>query len=378
MNDFELPPLSIYVHIPWCERKCPYCDFNSHALSRELPEKIYIEHLIADLEQEVYLAQNRKPVSLYLGGGTPSLLSAEAVKTILTKFEQLLKFPPDIEITLEVNPGTVDAALLRDFKSVGINRLSIGIQSFDDRALSSLGRIHDGSKSREAIEHALNAGFTNLNLDLMFGLPGMNPDDAMKDLEIAASYEVPHLSWYQLTVEPNTYFYSNPPRLPDDDQCWEIFENGCRILSENYQQYEVSAWARQDYQSRHNLNYWEFGDYLGLGAGAHGKITLIDQKTILRTQKTRAPDDYMKDLRQTQRHISVDQKDLPLEFLMNSLRLKAGVHESLFQARTGLSIATINPFLTQQRSHNLLQNSPRLQTTELGYRMLDSILAQYP
>ena len=272
--DSSLPPLSLYVHIPWCVRKCPYCDFNSHAAGPEIPEQAYIQRLISDLEQDLPLAQGRKLTSIFFGGGTPSLFSAEGIGRIITAAEERVGFEEEIEITLEANPGTVEQAKFSGFRSAGINRLSIGIQSFNDSHLSKLGRIHSGEQALAAVGTARRAGFENFNLDLMHGLSGQTLDEARRDIQLATDQGANHISWYQLTIEPNTEFYSRPPRLPEEEVLADIQQMGMELLQDRgYSQYEVSAYARNGESSRHNLNYWQFGDYLGIGAGAHGKIS---------------------------------------------------------------------------------------------------------
>nr|MBP8262565.1 radical SAM family heme chaperone HemW [Pseudomonas sp.] len=276
-ESFELPPLSLYVHIPWCVKKCPYCDFNSHAAGPSLPEEAYVDALLADLEAEREQAQGRPLRSIFFGGGTPSLFSAKALGRFLDGAQQRLSFSEDIEITLEANPGTFEQAKFTAYRQLGINRLSIGIQSFQDSKLKALGRIHDGGEAVRAADMARAAGFDNFNLDLMHGLPEQTLEEALADLHLAIAQQPSHLSWYQLTMEPNTQFWSQPPSLPEDDILWDIQEAGQALLAEQgYAQYETSAYARPQRQARHNLNYWTFGDFIGIGAGAHGKLSHAD------------------------------------------------------------------------------------------------------
>ena len=282
----ELPPLSLYIHIPWCVRKCPYCDFNSHRTPEILPEQEYVQALINDLEESLDWVENRKIQSIFIGGGTPSLFSANSIEKILREVQQRIGFEKDIEITLEANPGTAEQQKFADFKTVGVNRLSIGVQSFDSDHLKTLGRIHDGKQSRQAIDMALKAEFKRLNIDLMHGLPHQNPHSATQDLHTAINTGISHISWYQLTLEPNTEFFSKPPPLPAEDQLADIQEVGQSLLHQaGFRQYEVSAFALDAAACQHNINYWQFGDYLGIGAGAHGKISLVKENTIIRTQK---------------------------------------------------------------------------------------------
>lgn len=283
----NLPPLSLYIHIPWCVQKCPYCDFNSHALKGEVPHDDYVAHLLADLDADLPLAGGRPLHSIFIGGGTPSLLSAEAMQQLLDGVRARLSLPAEAEITMEANPGTVEADRFSGYQRAGINRISIGVQSFSPDKLTRLGRIHGPEEAKRAARLAAGLGLRSFNLDLMHGLPEQSLDEALDDLRQAIALNPPHLSWYQLTIEPNTLFGSRPPVLPDDDALWDIFEQGHRLLSDaGYQQYETSAYAKPGYQCQHNLNYWRFGDYLGIGCGAHGKITFADGR-ILRTVKTR-------------------------------------------------------------------------------------------
>ncbi|MBF3183977.1 radical SAM family heme chaperone HemW, partial [Pseudomonas aeruginosa] len=339
---FQLPPLALYVHIPWCVRKCPYCDFNSHAAGPELPEEAYVDALLADLEQDLRHVHGRRLGSIFFGGGTPSLFSAKALGRLLEGVERRVGFADGIEITLEANPGTFEQVKFADYRRLGINRLSIGVQSFQADKLQALGRIHDGAEAVRAADMARQAGFDNFNLDLMHGLPGQSLDDALADLRQALALAPTHLSWYQLTMEPNTVFWSQPPELPEDDILWDIQEAGQALLDEHgYRQYETSAYARDGLRARHNLNYWSFGDFLGIGAGAHAKLSAPDGR-IVRTWKTRLPKDYLNPQKAFQAgERPLEAADLPFEFMMNVLRLVDGVPAALYPQRTGQPLAAI-------------------------------------
>jgi putative oxygen-independent coproporphyrinogen III oxidase len=380
----QLPPLSLYIHIPWCVRKCPYCDFNSHAAGDSLPEAEYVAALKADLDEELAYTQGRKLHSIFIGGGTPSLFSAKAIGAILDHAEQRIGFSDDIEITLEANPGTFEQEKFTGFRHAGVNRLSIGIQSFNPEHLQRLGRIHNHEEALAAVGVARKAGFDNLNLDLMHGLPQQTSEQAMADLQQAIELNPEHLSWYQLTIEPNTEFYNRPPSLPVDDELAAIQEQGHSLLAQHgYRQYEVSAYARvssdESLQSRHNRNYWQFGDYLGIGAGAHGKATLLDDQQLIRRRKTRLPQHYLdpkRDFCAATTPIASD--ELVLEFMMNALRLTDGVPSQLFSQATGLDLALITKPIAQLRQQGLLrQHADRLATTETGNRYLNSVLQAF-
>ncbi|MCQ4318842.1 radical SAM family heme chaperone HemW [Stutzerimonas stutzeri] len=375
----ELPPLTAYIHIPWCVRKCPYCDFNSHAAGPELPEDAYVGALLADLECDLGQVQGRRLSSIFFGGGTPSLFSAEALGRVLDGLEQRVGFTDDIEITLEANPGTFEQAKFRDYRRLGINRLSIGVQSFQSAKLKALGRIHNGDEAIRAADMARAAGFDNFNLDLMHGLPGQSLEDALSDLRIAIAQQPTHLSWYQLTVEPNTEFWSKPPRLPEDETLWDIQEAGQALLAAHgYGQYETSAYAQPGRQARHNLNYWTFGDFLGLGAGAHGKWTAPNGE-IRRHWKTRLPKDYLdpaKRFRAGDKRLARD--ELPFEFLMNVLRLTDGAPSSLFTQRTGLSLDLLADGRRDAEARGLLEPDPqRLVATAKGQLFLNDLLQRF-
>jgi putative oxygen-independent coproporphyrinogen III oxidase len=374
-----LPPLSLYIHLPWCERKCPYCDFNSHEVA-ELPETQYIQALLDDLERDLHLAGDRQVETLFIGGGTPSLFSAASISSLLEGIGQRLRLAPDIEATMEANPGSAEVDKFHGFREAGINRLSIGIQSFDDQRLQALGRIHNSDQARAAIEHARSAGFDNFNIDLMHGLPGQTPKGAAADLTEALSFQPPHLSWYQLTIEPNTVFNKRPPVLPLEDVLGDIQDDGEGLLAQaGMAQYEVSAYSRADRQCRHNLNYWSFGDYLALGAGAHGKITAADGG-ITRYAKTRNPQDYLAAATggHTASSRTLDGREVIEEFLLFALRLNRGFKETDFELRTGQALSALQPKLEQLTDRGLLEKSGGfIRATELGRRYLDSVISEF-
>ncbi len=376
---FQLPPLALYVHIPWCVRKCPYCDFNSHAAGPNLPEEAYVDALLADLDADLAQAYGRPLTSIFFGGGTPSLFSAKALGRLLEGVERRIPFAGDIEITLEANPGTFEQEKFAAYRRLGINRLSIGVQSFQAEKLKALGRIHDGDEAVRAADMARAAGFDNFNLDLMHGLPDQSLDDALGDLRIAIAQAPTHLSWYQLTVEPNTVFWNQPPVLPEDDTLWDIQEAGQALLAEHgYAQYEVSAYAQPGRMARHNLNYWTFGDFLGIGAGAHGKLSTPDGR-ISRTWKTRLPKDYLDPAKRYsagERLLTAD--ELPFEFLMNVLRLSDGCAAELFSQRTGLPLQQLAEAREQAQRRGLLQADPtRLVATREGQLFLNDLLQYF-
>jgi len=375
----QLPPLALYIHIPWCVRKCPYCDFNSHAASPTLPEEEYVDALLADLNQDLPAAHGRELSSIFFGGGTPSLFSAQALGRLLAGVQQRIPFASDIEITLEANPGTFEQEKFTAYRALGINRLSIGIQSFQEQKLETLGRIHSGAEAVRAADMARQAGFDNFNLDLMHGLPDQSLEDALGDLRQAIAMKPTHLSWYQLTLEPNTVFWSQPPTLPEDDILWDIQEAGQALLAEHgYAQYEVSAYAQPGRAARHNLNYWSFGDFIGIGAGAHGKLSHPDGR-ILRTWKTRLPKDYLNPAKPFKAgEKSLDNDELPFEFLMNALRLTDGVDAALFAQRTGLELASLAEGRRQAEQSGLLQVEPsRLAATPRGQLFLNDLLQYF-
>lgn len=370
-------PLALYIHVPWCIRKCPYCDFNSHHAPANLPEQQYIQALLADLGQELPQIWGRRLESIFIGGGTPSLFSAESMDELLSGIRALIPFRPNIEITLEANPGTFEQEKFKGFREAGINRLSVGIQSFNPQHLQALGRVHNQTEALKAAEVARYAGFDNFNLDLMFGLPKQTLEEAMADLQQAIDLQPTHLSWYQLTLEPNTLFYKHPPTLPDDDLLVDMQYAGQALLQQaEFEQYEVSAYAKQQ-QCRHNLNYWEFGDYLGIGAGAHGKIT-DPFGQVTRHQKYRQPAQYLQQVTQGQARsetqiLSTD--DLKFEFMLNALRLKAGFSLDLFTERTGLSPETLQaPLAFAEEKGWLTIQDQQVRTTELGWQFLNTVI----
>ena len=373
-------PLALYVHLPWCVRKCPYCDFNSHEIKNgSFPEHEYVDALVRDLEFSAGLFQGRELVSVFLGGGTPSVMSPGAIGAILEAVDAVSGLPGTAEITLEANPGTADSERFAAYRNLGVNRLSIGVQSFKDAGLAAIGRIHDGDEAVSAVETAVGAGFSNINIDLMYGLPGQTVADAMADLAAAVGLEPAHISWYQLTIEPNTVFHAKPPPLPDDDITWEMQSCGADYLAgQGHRQYEVSAWSRPGSECRHNLNYWEFGDYLGVGAGAHGKIT---NGTATRQSRLRVPQGYMRAAGSdaviaAQR--TLGEQDLILEFMLNALRLKNGVPLSRFSARTGLAPARVQAQVDAARADGLLEDEPSLlKATQKGARYLNDLLQYF-
>lgn len=386
-------PLSLYIHMPWCVKKCPYCDFNSHEAKHDIPEQAYIDALLKDLELELPQIWGRRLESIFIGGGTPSLFSADAYERLFSGLQQRLPMRPSLEITMEANPGTFEQERFKAYREVGINRLSIGIQSFDPNQLKRLGRIHDAAEAHRATEIAAAAGFDNINLDLMFGLPGQAIEEALRDLELAIAHKPQHLSWYQLTLEPNTFFHHQPPQhLPDNDLLADMSDAGIAKLADaGYQQYEVSAYAQAGKQCRHNLNYWEFGDYVAIGAGAHGKLSHYDPEqpsalTITRYQKYKHPDTYLAEVannspRQTERQLP--EQTIIAEFMLNALRLKEGVDLELFQARTGLSHQQLLPILELAAQKRLLQpveqmlSQGRLQSTQTGWLFLNDLIALF-
>ncbi|WP_341503000.1 radical SAM family heme chaperone HemW [Gallaecimonas sp. GXIMD4217] len=373
-----LPPLSLYVHIPWCVQKCPYCDFNSHALRGGIPEEDYVEALLADLQADLHHVQGRQLHSIFIGGGTPSLFSAEAIARLLRGIAARIPFADDIEITLEANPGTVEADKFAGFARAGVNRLSIGVQSLQPDKLAALGRIHGPAEAIRAAELAHGCGVNSFNLDLMHGLPGQSLDDALSDLRRAIACNPQHLSWYQLTIEPNTLFASKPPVLPEDETLWAIQEAGHALLLEaGYRQYEISAYAKPGFEARHNLNYWHFGDYLGIGCGAHGKISHPLSGRIYRTVKVKHPKGY---LDPDQPYLfdcsQVELEDRPFEYFMNRLRLFRPVPKAEFSARTGLAPQQVQAFLADAVRLGLIgEDDSAWRVTEQGHRYLNQLLA---
>lgn len=377
-----LPPLSLYVHVPWCIRKCPYCDFNSHQSNGELPENEYIAALLGDFEQDLPYLQGRAIQSIFIGGGTPSLFSAHAYDTLLNGLLRHASFSDDIEITLEANPGTAEMAKFADYRRVGINRLSIGIQSFDDAQLRHLGRIHGSDESRRAIDFARRAGFDNFNLDIMYGLKDQSEQQALADLHEALAHEPEHLSWYQLTIEPNTEFYKRPPTLPPEDDLIAIQDAGLALLQRSgFQRYEISAFARNSRRARHNLNYWRFGDYLGIGAGAHGKITLPEEQRLLRTRKNRQPNHYLQGATQhqfTAGSEDIVHEDIALEYLLNVLRLQEGFTTKAFETATGLPYRVIRKQVESLLGKSLLcMENDVIRPTAKGHQFLNTVLEEF-
>lgn len=376
----SLLPLSLYIHIPWCLKKCPYCDFNSHAIKYTLPETHYVNCLLADLARDIARYQVTRPLeTIFIGGGTPSLFSARALDDLLRGIQLQLPFAENIEITLEANPGTFEFEKFADFRAIGINRLSIGVQTFDDHLLSQLGRVHSGKEAIRAAEMAHKVDFENFNLDLMFGLPQSTLTHSEHDILTALALEPTHLSFYQLTLEPNTYFHRYPPTLPSDDLIFQTQQHCQHILAaHHFEQYEVSAYSLRGKQCRHNVNYWQFGDYLGIGAGGHGKLSLALPHNIVRTQKNKHPDRYQQLTSHEFIEETISQTDLPLEFLMNHLRLKQGFSLTHYETVTGLSASTLEPQLSDCVHEKLLVKSEDLYVcTDVGWHFLDSILQKF-
>lgn len=376
------PPLSLYIHIPWCVEKCPYCDFNSHALKHEIPEQAYIEQLLLDLDTDIsrFNLQKRPLHSIFIGGGTPSLFSAPAIEQLLTQVLKRFEHKTDIEITLEANPGTVEAEKFIGFFNGGVSRLSVGVQSFESGKLIKLGRIHDSQQAKTAANLASECGVKSFNLDLMHGLPEQTVEHALDDLKTAIALKPTHISWYQLTIEPNTAFHSRPPKLPQDETLWRIQDQGIALLEQaGYQQYEISAYSKPEYQCQHNLNYWQFGDYLGIGCGAHGKITDTDEQKIYRTVKVKHPKGYLDKSRVALDKLhTVTEEELPFEYMMNRLRLYSGFSLAEFQTRTGLNEQAILPTLQQAQAKQLMQFDGELwSVSRLGHRYLNDLLEMF-
>ncbi len=378
----SLPPLALYVHIPWCVRKCPYCDFNSHGLNGSLPQDDYVAALLRDLEQDLPLAWGRPVTSIFFGGGTPSLFDAAHIGAILDGVAARLTLRPGLEVTLETNPGTVEHDRFEDYRAAGVNRISFGVQSFDDGCLQRLGRIHDAAQAEAAIRTARAAGFDNFNIDLMYALPGQSLPMALADVERAIALEPAHISHYQLTLEPNTLFHARPPRgIPDDELSFDIQE-ACqaRLADAGHAQYEVSAYARPDRQCAHNLNYWRFGDYLGIGAGAHGKLTRPAEDGILRRWKVKHPQAFLA-AAGTPAAIGGDEwieaAQRPFEYMLNALRLHEGFSLTAFEARTGLTRDAIADALAAAEARGWLErvDADRLRPTTLGQRFLNDVIA---
>ena len=376
----QLPPLALYIHIPWCIQKCPYCDFNSHAVKQGIPEQEYIAHLLADLQQDLSLVHGRTISSIFIGGGTPSVFSAAGIGQILTGVKQRIACTPDMEVTMEANPGTVEAERFAGYVAAGVTRFSIGVQSFQSAQLTALGRIHDSDEAIAAAKLAKALPLNSFNLDLMHGLPQQDVTGALADLQQAIDLAPPHLSWYQLTIEPNTAFASRPPVLPPDDTLWDIQQQGLALLQQHgYQQYEISAYAKTGQQCQHNLNYWRYGDYLGIGCGAHGKITLPSRNSILRTVKIKHPKGYMDisrgymDSRQ-----QVEPEDRPFEVFMNRFRLLEPCPISDFTAFTGLPLSSISAAIDEaERKQLITVTASHWQITDKGARYLNDLLTLF-
>ncbi|MDB9975275.1 radical SAM family heme chaperone HemW [Candidatus Thioglobus sp.] len=372
MNNFlELPPLALYIHYPWCVKKCPYCDFNSH---EGLIHNGYIKALLKDLDDDLKFIQNRKIHSIFIGGGTPSLMSIDDAYELFDGLNERLSISKNIEITLEANPGTFEVEKFAEFRKAGINRLSVGVQSFKDNQLKFLGRIHSGGHALRAISEAKKVGFDNLNIDLMYGLKDQTIDMCLKDVMQAIELKPSHISFYQLTLEPNTLFAKYPPKLPIDEKIWDMGEQGATLLNQNgFRQYEVSAYSQRP--SQHNINYWKFGDYIGIGAGAHGKITDVESQQIFRTLKPKSPKDYLSKM-QTGEDISTKKEvgNVAFEFMLNSLRLKDGFSSSLFESRTGLQIKSLSSELGRAENLGLLENKSNwIKPTSKGFNFLNEL-----
>ena len=379
-SSLQLPPLSLYIHIPWCVRKCPYCDFNSHQKSSELPEEEYIDALLRDFSASLEYVQGRDLQSIFFGGGTPSLFSAKGLDRLLSGIAKLIGFARDIEITLEANPGTAERLKFADYRLAGINRLSIGVQSFDDLQLQALGRIHGSDDAIKAVEFARAGGFDNFNIDIMYGLKGQSTAAAMRDLSAAIALSPTHISWYQLTIEPNTEFYKRPPVLPEDDALIDIQDSGLALLQSNaYGRYEVSAFAQSNRQAQHNLNYWRFGDYIGIGAGAHGKVTQPQTQSILRTRKKKQPEHYLAvDFAAQALSKPIAEDDIALEYLLNVLRLREGFTAAHFASSTGLGFDTIEKQVSSLQQQGLMDRDGLvIRPSDKGQQFLNSVLEAF-
>lgn len=373
-------PLSLYIHLPWCVQKCPYCDFNSHALKGTLQEDLYVQALCDDLMQHASSVDGRQLTSIFFGGGTPSLFSGSAIGTVLNKVAEVFSLPPDLEITLEANPGTVDEKKFVDFYAAGVNRLSLGVQSLQADKLKKLGRIHDQHEAHRAIDAAKAAGFENINVDIMYGLPEQTIEEALNDIEGALSHEPTHFSWYQLTIEPNTAFHHAPPTLPIDDALFDMQSAGQVLIAQHgFNQYEVSAYSKANRQCKHNVNYWEFGDYLGIGAGAHSKLTDPSSNRIMRFMQVKHPKEYLQqEKRRDIQYKLIDENERVFEFMLNALRLTHGVPVLLFAERTKLSFSVLEPMLKQAYDKKLiLVTNDYLKPTALGARFLNDLISLF-
>ncbi|MEO7206455.1 MAG: radical SAM family heme chaperone HemW [Steroidobacteraceae bacterium] len=380
MNDI---PLALYVHMPWCVRKCPYCDFNSHQLKSGQPDASYIDALIRDFEMEMPRVQGRKIDSVFFGGGTPSLFSPADFARLIAALKTRIEFTEDAEITLEANPGTIERGKFQGYAEAGINRVSLGAQTFDENALKALGRIHSADDTHRAVEELSVAKLGNFNLDLMYALPQQSPEQALNDVKIACSLMPSHISYYQLTLEPGTAFHSRPPALPDEEAAWEIQLAGQKMLAAcGYAQYEVSAYARQGAQCRHNLNYWQFGDYVGIGAGAHGKVSVNVPEKILRSVKPKQPREYQAEIGRAALTAAdgsyIAAADLPFEFMLNALRLNEGFSTDCYHARTGLPLQNLDEKLGKAKKRGLLESvASGWRPTALGLRFLNDLQAGF-
>ena len=376
----HLPPLSLYIHIPWCVEKCPYCDFNSHKLRGKIPEQDYLQALLDDLSNDLVYVQGRTLESIFIGGGTPSLISAQGIGWLLSEIEKKIPFKEEIEITLEANPGAIENQKISDFKKAGISRFSFGVQSFQQQKLTKLGRIHGPQEAKNAAKQARAANIKTFNLDLMHGLPEQTLADALDDLQTAIDLNPTHLSWYQLTIEPNTQYFSHPPKLPEEDLLWDIQEAGQKLLAENgYLQYEISGYSKPGFECQHNLNYWSFGDYIGIGCGAHGKFTQPLENKVIRTSKIKHPKGYLEPSRPflDESH-SVAQEDLAFEYMMNRLRLFEPIPFNEFEAYTGMTLASIRQPIEKALAKKLLtKNTVSWQITALGHRYLNELLTLF-
>ncbi len=367
----ELPPISLYIHYPWCIKKCPYCDFNSH---QGKVIKGYIKALLRDLDNEIHYLQGRSIHSIFIGGGTPSLMTIDEIRELFQGLQDRLSISSDIEVTLEANPGAFEVEKFAQFRETGISRLSIGVQSFNNKYLKLLDRIHTTDESIEAIERAKSAGFNNLNIDLMYGISGQTREQSLEDIKTAISFEPSHISLYQLTLEPNTLFAKYPPKLPKDEIIWEMGSAGADLLeSSGFKRYEISAYGKNF--SQHNLNYWEFGDYIGIGAGAHGKITDIIKGVIFRTMKPKSPEDYMEQFNSRKNNAPiVNINNLSFEFMLNALRLKEGFTSKLFESRTGLNFQTVGKQINKAKKLGLIDiMNDRIVPTEKGFNFVNDL-----
>jgi putative oxygen-independent coproporphyrinogen III oxidase len=373
-------PLSLYIHLPWCVHKCPYCDFNSHEAKGDLPQEIYVAALLQELSMHLPRINDRRISSIFFGGGTPSLFSPQMIARILDGVAKLTHLEAQCEITLEANPGTIDQHSFAGFYQAGVNRLSIGIQSFQNDKLKILGRIHDSAQAMRAIDIARKAGFDNFNLDIMYGLPNQTLDDALFDVETALSFAPMHFSWYQLTIEPNTLFHYQTPVLPHDEKIWDMQLAGQLIIKNaGFHQYEVSAYAKQNRECYHNRNYWQFGDYLGIGAGAHSKMTDLQTGELVRFAQVKNPRDYLDRNKREQIHYKlVLEREAIFEFMLNALRLTSGVPLQLFAARTGIALEKIAPLLADAKNRGLLlEDNERLCASELGHKFLNDLTEMF-